>query len=354
MAESTGRGRDGARQSGRGKGQRPDSRTDERRERRREEAVAHIAEMHERFSAEIERAVKATAFYDEMPRLKARASAKPAEKDRVAPAEAVGTEGADAAVPQPVPAAVSELPRVTVVDQDSVAAVIENGRGIASACDLAVLDFASFTQPGGGYDRGIMGQEQALCAESFLFNVLAQYKGWYAENRRRNINCELYRDRAFVVPKVRFERKRYHSYADVIVAAAPNARRARADYHVDDAVLKRAMRGRIRLVLAIADELGHDKLVLGAFGCGAFGWDAGVAAELFREELAGGGHMARTVILAVPKGRHDDHLERFQHAFAKFPEKNDAPYELRAAEPSRPAPKPDDSDEGEEDWRKYL
>ena len=312
---------------------------DDRRSRRAGEATAHTAEMHDRFGAEIERAVKATRFFDAAPAAKASAA------KTLAPAGGVD-EGDEAAPAQP---------GVTVVDQDSVAAVIENGRGIASACDLAVLDFASFTQPGGGYESGTMAQEQALCAESFLYNVLARYKGWYAENRRRNINCELYRDRAFVVPKVRFERDRYHSYADVIVAAAPNARRARGDYHVDDAALERAMRGRIRLVLGIADELGHEKLVLGAFGCGAFGWDAGTVAELFREELAEGSHVAKTVVFAVPKGRHDDHLERFQHAFAAFPERNDVPYEPRAAEPTRVvAPKPDDADEGEENWRKYL
>ena len=330
---------DGRVERGRGSRGAGMQRRDDRRSRRAGEATAHTAEMHDRFGAEIERAVKATRFFDVAP-----AARTPAAK---ASAPAGGADEGDVAA--------SAHPSVTVVDQDSVAAVIENGRGIASACDLAVLDFASFTQPGGGYESGAMAQEQALCAESFLYNVLARYKGWYAENRRRNINCELYRDRAFVVPKVRFERDRYHSYADVIVAAAPNARRARADYHVDDAVLERAMRGRIRLVLGIADELGHDKLVLGAFGCGAFGWDAGTVAELFREELAEGSHVAKTVILAVPKGRHDDHLERFRHAFAAFPERNDAPYAPRAAEPARAAaPKPDDADEGEEDWREYL
>ena len=39
------------------------------------------------------------------------------------------------------------------------------------------------------------------------------------ENRRRNLNCELYRNRGLVVPKVRFDREKYHSYADVIVVS---------------------------------------------------------------------------------------------------------------------------------------
>lgn len=338
MAE--GQGREGDRRGGRRAG-RPGGRQrgdrDARRDERKAEALRHTAEMQERLGAEIARATKATRFYDAAP-------ARPERPERANAAEAEGTEETAPAVPE-----------VVVVDQDSVTAVLENGRGLASACDLAVLDFASFTYPGGGYDRGTMAQEESLCAESFLYNVLKGFGGWYGENRRRNINCELYRDRALVVPKVRFERDRFHSYADVIVAAAPNLRRARADYHVDDATLRRAMRGRIRLVLAIADVLGHDKLVLGAFGCGVFGWDAAVVAEILRDELASGAHVATKVILAVPKGRHDENLEHFQHAFAKFPEKNDEPYAPRPAEPVRSAKPADESDdEVEEDWRKYL
>ena len=55
-----------------------------------------------------------------------------------------------------------------------------------------------------------------------------------------------------MVPKVRFERDKYHKYADVIVVAAPNARRARTEYHIDNETLVKAMRNRIRFVMAIA------------------------------------------------------------------------------------------------------
>lgn len=315
------------------RGGRRDERTragrDNRRDERKAQAVSHTAEMHDRFANEIERSAKGATFYD--------------------------------AAPKPKDGAAAVVPTVSVIEQDSVGAVLELGRGIASACDLAVLDFASFTYPGGGYDRGTMAQEESLCAESFLYNVLKQFGGWYAENRRRNINCELYRDRVVVVPKVRFERDRFHSYADVIVASAPNARRARAEYHVDAKTLERSMRSRIRLVLGIADQLGHDKLLLGAFGCGVFGWDAGMVARMFREELASGTHAFSQVTFAVPKGRHDENLEHFQHAFAKFPEENSDPYVSRAAAAEAKAKAevsqaeaPDDDDEGEDDWRKYL
>ena len=302
-------------------------RTNPRKEARAAEAERHIADVERRLAPEVAASVAGIRTYGSTP-----------------VSEPVLDDGAP------------RVPSVTVVDEDSVTAVLARGRGLASACDLAVLDFASFTSAGGGYARGAWAQEEALCAESTLYNVLATQKAWYAENRRRNINCELYRNRALVVPRVRFDREKYHSYADVIVAAAPNARRARTEYRVSDEALAEAMRGRIRLVLAVADELGHEKLVLGAFGCGVFGWDAGQVAEMFRAELASGGHVAREVVFAVPRGRFDENLERFEHAFAKFPEANADPYVPRAereATATRAAAAAED-DEGEEDWRKYL
>lgn len=298
----------------------------EQREERAAAARAHTEEMAAQFKNEIATTLSELRQYDGMP------DAKPAHEPTI--------------------------PRVTIVDQDSVTAVLERGRGRASMCDLAVLDFASFTRPGGGYDRGTMAQEESLCAESFLYNCLSARKNWYAENRRHNINCELYRERALVLPKVRFERDRYHSYADVIVAAAPNARRARANYKVADKDLEAAMRRRIRMVMRIADDLGHNKLILGAFGCGVFGWNASTVAHMFLEELASGAHVAQEIVFAIPQGRYDDNLARFQHAFAKFPEANDDAY---TPAPSRPKVKrdveksnDDNHDEVEEDWRKYL
>lgn len=302
-------------------------RSNPRREARARAAEQHTAEMASRWGKEIERALAGTVEHDGYPEL--------------APVEE------------------SVVPVVTVVDQTATAAILENGRGYAQFCDLTVLDFASFTNVTGGYIKGVAGQEQDLCADSFLHNVLDQQRAWYNDNRRRNINCELYRNRALTVPAVRFERDRVHAYADVIVAAAPNARRARADYKVSDEVLAEAMRDRVRFVLALADKLGHEKLVLGAFGCGHFGWDAEQVAEILREELAAGAHVFKQVILAVPGTRYDDNLAKFEHAFAAFPEKNAIPYaEVLAAKAAKAAA--DEAaaaaadDEDEDDWRKYL
>ena len=296
-----------------------------------------------------------------------------AEESEAAEVEAAEVEAAvDAEVaPEPVeevteaePAPAAEepapvLPEVTVLDASATQAILDNGRGYAQFCDMAVLAFASFTNPGGGYIQGYLGQEATLCADSYLYNVLDKQRKWYGENRRRNINCELYRNRALVVPAVRFDRNHVHAYADVIVAAAPNAKRARQEYRVSDDALLDALRDRIRFVLAICDELGREKLVLGAWGCDNNGFDAEAVAELFRKELASGDFKVKQVFFAVPSTRWDEDFAKFEHVLANFPERNEGSYAqvaaraaaARAAEQAQAAA---EDDEDEDDWRKYL
>lgn len=314
---------DDARRVRRGRG-------DDKRAARARRAQDHTEEMGARYAKEIEASVQGVR------RIEGAASACSENPEHAGEGRPVCT--------------------VNVIDADAVSAVLAHGRGRAQFCDMSVLDCASFTHPGGGFDRGAWGQEETLCADSFLFNVLASQADWYAENRRRNINCNLFRNRALMVPRVRFSREKVHAYADVIVAAAPQAERAISEYGVGRDVLERAMRDRIRFILGIADELGHEKLVLSAFGCGVPGWQASDVAEMMREELALAPHAAREVYLAVPHTRFNDDHERFLHAFAAFPERNDESYEqVKAARAAAAqAAAESEEDEVEDDWRKYL
>ncbi len=332
------------------------ARRDGRREERARKREAFVAQNEERLASEIERSVVGVKQIDGMPAVAARSVVTAKKDEDVNPEAAIAepaedtSEGAVELEETPAPVA----PRVRVLDQNSVTAILENGRGRAQFCDLAVIDCASFTRPAGGFDAGYMGQEQELCDESYLYSVLKRQRDWYGENRRRNINCELYRNRALVVPAVRFTRGKLHAYADVIVVAAPHAKRARAEYKVAEDALAAAMRDRICFALAVADSLGHEKLVLSAFGVGQFGWNAETVAEMLREELACGGHVATDVIIAVRKDRFNEDFERFEHAFAAFPAKNETSYEeVKAARAALETVDGDDEDE-DDDWRKYL
>ena len=350
-----------------------------KREARAKAAERHVAAVSEACAKDIERSLAGVREFDGMPAgfvaaMKAKAQAAVAAEEEVAEEpeaaevdavevesaetesapveESAETESAPAEEPAPV------LPEVTVLDVSATQAILDNGRGYAQFCDMAVLAFASFTNPGGGYIQGYLGQEATLCADSYLYNVLDKQRKWYGENRRRNINCELYRNRALVVPAVRFDRNHVHAYADVIVAAAPNVKRARQEYRVSDDALLDALRDRIRFVLAICDELGREKLVLGAWGCDNNGFDAEAVAELFRKELASGDFKVKQVFFAVPSTRWDEDFAKFEHVLASFPERNEESYAqvaaraatARAAEQAQAAAEDDEDD----DWRKYL
>ena len=356
-----------------------------KREARAKAAERHVAAVSEACAKDIERSLAGVREFDGMPAgfvaaMKAKAQAADAAEEQVAEeseaaevetAEVASAETEVAAEPAPAeeaaeiesaPAAEEPapvLPEVTVLDASATQAILDNGRGYAQFCDMAVLAFASFTNPGGGYIQGYLGQEATLCADSYLYNVLDKQRKWYGENRRRNINCELYRNRALVVPAVRFDRNHVHAYADVIVAAAPNVKRARQEYRVGDDALLDALRDRIRFVLAICDELGREKLVLGAWGCDNNGFDAEAVAELFRKELASGDFKVKQVFFAVPSTRWDEDFAKFEHVLANFPARNEESYAqvvaraaaARAAEQAQIAAE-DDEDDG--DWRKYL
>lgn len=361
-----------------------------KREARAKAAERHVAAVSEACAKDIERSLTGVREFDGMPAgfvaaMKAKAQAAAAAEEPVAEvveADAAEvetaeveaaevetavesevapefTESADEAESAPAEEAAPVLPEVTVLDASATQAILDNGRGYAQFCDMAVLAFASFTNPGGGYIQGYLGQEATLCADSYLYNVLDKQRKWYGENRRRNINCELYRNRALVVPAVRFDRNHVHAYADVIVAAAPNVRRARQEYRVSDDALLDALRDRIRFVLAVCDELGREKLVLGAWGCDNNGFDAEAVAELFREELASGDFKVKQVFFAVPSTRWDEDFAKFEHVLASFPERNEESYAqvaaraaaARAAEQAQAAA---EDDEDEDDWRKYL
>ena len=356
-----------------------------KREARAEAAERHVATVSEACAKDIERSLAGVCEFDGMPAgfvaaMKAKAQAADAVEEQVAEeSEAAEAETAEVAsaetevTAEPAPAEeatetesapaaeepAAALPEVTVLDASATQAILDNGRGYAQFCDMAVLAFASFTNPGGGYIQGYLGQEATLCADSYLYNVLDKQRKWYGENRRRNINCELYRNRALVVPAVRFDRNHVHVYADVIVAAAPNVKRARQEYRVSDDALLDALRDRIRFVLAICDELGREKLVLGAWGCDNNGFDAEAVAELFRKELASGDFKVKQVFFAVPSTRWDEDFAKFEHVLANFPERNEESYaqvaaRVAAARAAEQAQAAAEDDEDDDDWRKYL
>lgn len=179
--------------------------------------------------------------------------------------------------------------------------------------NIAVLNFASYKHPGGMFMEGSIAQEEALCHESFLYNVLSECPSYYDYNKRY-LNRALYKNRALYSPDIIFERDNTSVYCNVITCAAPNKAAAQKYQNVSDEENAKVLRSRINFILKIAADNKTDTLILGAFGSGVFGQSAKEVASIFKDLLENKFSNAfDKIVFAVPSG--NGNLEAFQEIF---------------------------------------
>ena len=146
------------------------------------------------------------------------------------------------------------------------------------------LNFANGVHPGGGFLGGARAQEEVLCRSSALHATLIDDPMYGDHARRPRPDSTDWAIYSPDVPVFRhddgtaLERPWLLSF---LTCAAPVATRIGQPEAGD------LLRKRIHRVLAIARSHGHAALVLGAWGCGAFGNDPGRTAKDFREALEG-------------------------------------------------------------------
>lgn len=204
---------------------------------------------------------------------------------------------------------------ITVCDMDSVGMV----KNMAFLNDqtgkkVAVLNFASYKNPGGMFIKGSKAQEECLCHASFLYNVLKEKTEFYEWNRS-NKNRALYIDRALYTPDVCFPDGLFDLRCDVITCAAPNKSAAQKYQNVTDEQNTKWLRERIKFVLNIAMEQKVDILILGAYGCGVFGQNPTEVAQIFKEYLTTTYRCFEKVIFAIPDGNNGN-MREFGIVFA--------------------------------------
>ena len=140
--------------------------------------------------------------------------------------------------------------------------------------NVCLLNFASYRNPGGGFLKGSIAQEESLCLNSFLYNVLVEYDGTYYLGNKDNINSGLYTDRALYSEDIIFFKDDEQKKSDVITCAAPNnSLRYRYDAFSEEDNYK-ALESRISFIRGVVDDRLKERnieiLILGAFGCGIF------------------------------------------------------------------------------------
>lgn len=223
----------------------------------------------------------------------------------------VGLGGVEAAAdgtrmfgPDPVPvpeAAPGPGAQCTVTGEDSLVAahrLVTAGGG-----PVAVLNFASARNPGGGYVNGAQAQEEALCRASALYSCLLRAPGYYAHHRAHR--DPFYSHRVIHSPAVPVFRDARGALLDepwavgFLTSPAPNAGVVARTLPERTDEIGPALDARAERVLEVAVAQGYRRLVLGAWGCGVFGNDPARVAEAFAVLLRPGGRFARAVDEAV-------------------------------------------------------
>lgn len=151
------------------------------------------------------------------------------------------------------------------------------------------LNFASAKNPGGGFLSGSQAQEECLARASGLYQSISAVQEYYQVNRR--CRSSLYTNHLIYSPFVPVFRDDTDTLIDtpytvsIITSPAVNAGAVRKNEVAAIPRMKPVMETRIRSVLAVAKQNGHNSLVLGAWGCGVFGNSAFDIAQWFAEAL---------------------------------------------------------------------
>lgn len=183
--------------------------------------------------------------------------------------------------------------KITVTNEstmDAVDRIIKEGKDNEKY--PLVLNFASYTNPGGGVTKGASAQEESICRVTSLYSCLscaAMMEKFYLPHRREHeplgSNDMIYTPDVVQIKKetdlgvVNFPNGHYNHFA-VITCAAPNLRNIAEDDEITIKELtERIHTQRAKKILTTAVGLGHRNIILGAFGCGVFMNDPNIVAE---------------------------------------------------------------------------
>lgn len=180
--------------------------------------------------------------------------------------------------------------RIQIVDADTLAAVsnFEPPQGKSAPEKTAVLCMASPLRPGGGVFTGAQSQEESLCVRTTLYWSLRE--DYY---RLPPLGCVYTPDvLVFRDEDNKDLAKKDRFYVDVISCAAlrfPETDGGKYENSAD----REQMWEKMRLVMRAAVKGGVSNIVLGAWGCGAYGNPVEEVAEGWKKVLVGAGKAGR-------------------------------------------------------------
>ena len=180
---------------------------------------------------------------------------------------------------------------VSVILNDSVSAAVNETK---ESDKVLLLNFANHFSKGGGVRRGAQAQEEDICRSSTLYGSLINDKAepYYNIPIKKREDEYLGDDAVLISPKVYVPTGECFS---VLTSAAPYFdERIHADY-------QNIFEERIDAFLSLAEARGYETLVLGAYGCGAFGNDPEMVANAFKKGLKK--YRFKKVVFAIKENR---------------------------------------------------
>ena len=179
---------------------------------------------------------------------------------------------------------------------------------------ILLLNFASPYFPGGGYKLGFKTQEESLCYASSLYGEISKFSNrkFYFKNLIKLFN-PLYESEAILSKNVTIFRNDNFALInpfciDVITIAPPNNYSAKLIPWISEKMITDALNKKISLINYVINQNDYDIIILGAFGCGAFGNTVEIVAKIFKETI----HTSATCVYAIPNKKM---LDKFKEIF---------------------------------------
>lgn len=208
---------------------------------------------------------------------------------------------------------------ISITNEDSFSAA----RKLGGNC--LVMNFASATSPGGGFLNGANAQEESLCRESTLYRSLTSEAAseMYGYNNRHKNPCKY--NAMILSPNVCVFRDIKDEFLDepftTAVVTIPALNKNGGAKNIPQNIVDDVMKFRLRNMFTAAVHYGYKNLVLGAWGCGAFGHDLETVADYFYSLLideAFGSYFDKIIFAILDRGAKKN-LKAFQAAFDDDP-----------------------------------
>lgn len=180
--------------------------------------------------------------------------------------------------------------RPTLIEAVNETTLVAARRFVNEGERVVALNFASATHPGGGFLNGARAQEESLARSSGLYACLVgnpMYEFHQARGDSIYTNYAIYSPDVPIIRTDDGELLAEPWPCSFITCPAPNAKgvQERTPDRVPE--ILPAMRERIHKILTLACIHGHGVVILGAWGCGAFGNDGHTVAQLFADAIHG-------------------------------------------------------------------